>query len=297
MIISVIFGVASVGVGIGNDEPIVIITIMYLLTGVLPLIISFLLFEGRKAFKFNTSSLRSLLVNRGVRIYVLITIITPILLYVIDKSKFSNIDRLSSPGDVYFSTISIEWLGYLLVFTGLLAYVTFVGIFVISWKESNNLHRCIFIISLTISIFISVMMNNDYKAINQEGLAISTFSNKEVISWADVKHVNLKGSVTRDGFGKTSGNSFRWKFKFLLKNGEIEQFGPFSYTKHNLEDSLNIKELLADKNISLTTDQLLDEEWEYVQIDMKYEEDAKPEDFYSIFQYNPETREYYYIQY
>lgn len=64
LIISVIFGVASVGVGIGNDEPIVIIIIMYLLTGVLPLIISFLLFEGRKAFKFNTSSLRSLLVKQ-----------------------------------------------------------------------------------------------------------------------------------------------------------------------------------------------------------------------------------------
>lgn len=70
-------------------------------------------------------------------------------------------------------------VGYLLVFTGLLAYITFVGIFVIGWKESNNLHRCIFIISLTISIFISVMMNNDYKAINQEGLAISTFGNKK----------------------------------------------------------------------------------------------------------------------
>ena len=47
----------------------------------------------------------------------------------------------------------------------------------------------------------------------------------------------------------------------------------------------------------LTTDRLLDEEWEYVQIDMDYEEEAKPEDFYSVFQYDPKTREYYDIQY
>lgn len=295
MIISVIFGAVSVGIGYG--EPIVITLIMYLLTGILPLIIAFFLFEGRQAIKFNISSLRSLLVNPRVRIYVLITIITPILLNSLDTLKFSKVDRLLSPGDVYFANISIEWLGYTLVFAGLTAFMAFAGVFVLGWKNSKNSLRYTFIITLTLSIFISVIINNDYKAINQDGLVIRTLGNKEEISWSDVKHVNLKGSVTSDGFSKTSGSSFKWKFEFLLKNGETEEFGPFSYSKYNLEDSINIKELLADKNISLTTDQLLDEEWEYVQIDMDYEEEAKPEDFYSVFQYDPKTREYYYIQY
>ena len=267
------------------------------LTGILPLIIALFLFEGRQAIKFNISSLHLLLVNPGVRIYVLITIITPILLNSLDTLKFSNVDRLSSPGDVYFASLSVEWLGYMLVFAGLIAFMAFAGLFVLGWKNSRKPLRYTFIITFILSIFISVIINNDYKAINQNGLVISSLGNKEEISWSDVKHVNLKGSITSDGFSKTSGSSFKWKFEFFLKNGETEHFGPFSYSEYSLEDSLNIKKLLADKNISLTTDQLLDKEWEYVQIDMDYEEGAKPEDFYSVFQYDPKTREYYDIQY
>ncbi|MEH7272510.1 hypothetical protein [Neobacillus vireti] len=60
---------------------------------------------------------------------------------------------------------------------------------------------------------------------------------------------------------------------------------------------LHIKELLADKKISLTTDKLYAKEWDFVEVDIEFEEDANPEDFYTIFQYNPETKEYYYISY
>ncbi len=169
--------------------------------------------------------------------------------------------------------------------------MAFAGVFVLGWKNSKKSLRNTFIVSFALAIFISVIINNDFKAINQEGLVISTLGNKEEIPWSDVKHVNLKGSITSDGLSKTSGSSFKWKFEFLLKNGQSEEFGPFSYTEYNLEDSLNSKELLADKHISLTTERLFDKEWEFVQIDMDYEEEAKPEDFYSIFQYNPQTGE------
>jgi hypothetical protein len=77
--------------------------------------------------------------------------------------------------------------------------------------------------------------------------------------------------------------AFKWKFVFLLKNGKTEEFGPFSYSKYSLEDSIKIKEPLADKKISLTTDQLLAKEWDFVEIDMDYEEDANPKDFYTLF--------------
>ncbi|PMC37863.1 hypothetical protein CJ195_09650 [Bacillus sp. UMB0899] len=296
IIISFIMGATSVGIGFG--EPIFVTIIMYLLLGILPLILAFFLIEGKQMFKKLTiSNFRSLLVNPGVRVYVFITIITPVLLNILDTLKFSNMDRLSSPGDVYFANISVEWLGYIIVFAGLTAFMSFARLFAVGWKKCEKHIRYAFILSFTIAIFISVIINNDYKTINQNGLVISTLGNKEEIPWSDVEHVYLKGSITSDGFSKTSGSSFKWKFEFLLKNGESEEFGSFTYLKDNLEDSLNIKELLAEKKISVTSDRLFDEEWDYVQIDMKYEEEAKPEDFYSIFNYDPKTGEYYYIPY
>ncbi len=103
MILSFIFGALSIGIGYG--EPIFITLIMYLLTGILPLFIAFFLFEGKQIFKrkFSISRFRSLFVNPGVRVYVFITIIIPILLNILDTLKFSNMDRLSKPGDVYFA--------------------------------------------------------------------------------------------------------------------------------------------------------------------------------------------------
>lgn len=295
MIIAFIFGTVSIGIGFG--EPIVITLMMYVLTGIFPLIISLFLLEERFARTFTFSNFHLIFRKQIVRIYVFITIITPIFLNVLDSMKFSNVDRLSRPGDVYFTTISVEWLGYMLVIAGLTAFITFAGIFVLGWKNSNQFLRYTFILSLPLFIFMSVIMNDDFKAINQDGLVINTIGNKAEMSWSEVKHVNLNGSITRDGYTKTSGRSFKWEFEFLLENGETEEFGPFTYSKHNLESSLNIKDLLAEKNISLTTDRLLEEEWNFVQIDMDYEEGTNPESFYSIFQYDPKTGEYYDIQY
>lgn len=296
MVISVVFGTVAVGVGYG--EPIVITLFIYLLIGVLPFILALFLLKGRKAIQLNRSGLRSFLVSKGVRIYVYITIIIPTLLKSIDTLNSNNMERLSDPGDVYFTRLTVEWLGYTSVIVGLIAFISFTGVFVVlGWKNSYLYLRYMLVISLSLSIILAAMMHNDYKAINQDGLVISTLGNNEEISWSDVKHAYLKARVTSDGFSKTSGSSFKWEFEFHLKNGETEEFGPFSYSTYNLEDSINIKELLADKNISLTTDQLSDKEWSFVQIEMDYEEEAKPEDFYSIFQYDPKTREYYDIQY
>ncbi|UHA58718.1 hypothetical protein KDJ21_018035 [Metabacillus litoralis] len=209
----------------------------------------------------------------------------------------NKLERLAGPGNVYFANISEGWLGYTIVFVSLITFMSFAGIFVLGWKNSKHSLRYTFIINLIFTILISVMINDDYKAINQDELIISTLGKKEKIPWSDVKHAYLKGKITSDGFKKSSGSSFKWKFEFVLKNGDTEEFGPFTYFKYNLKDSLNIKKLLADKNISLTIDQLSDEEWEYVQIDMDYEEEVKPEDFYSLFQYDPKSGQYYYIHY
>ncbi|MFV2046197.1 hypothetical protein ACEWK1_02360 [Metabacillus sp. YM-086] len=295
LIISVIFGAVSIGMGYG--EPIVITLIMYLILGIFPLILALLIFKGKSAIKFKVSNLRSLFVNQRVRVYVLLTIITPILLNFVDSLGRNKLERLAGPGNIYFANISEGWLGYTIVFVSLITFMSFAGIFVLGWKNSKHSLRYTFIINLIFTILISVMINDDYKAINQDELIISTLGKKEKIPWSDVKHAYLKGKITSDGFKKSSGSSFKWKFEFVLKNGDTEEFGPFTYFKYNLKDSLNIKKLLADKNISLTIDQLLDEEWEYVQIDMEYEEEVKPEDFYSLFQYDPKSGQYYYIHY
>lgn len=295
LIISVIFGAVSIGMGYG--EPIVITLIMYLILGIFPLILALLLFKGKSAIKFKVSNLRSLFVNQRVRVYVLITIITPIVLNFVDSLGRNKLERLAGPGNIYFANISEGWLGYTIVFVSLITFISFAGIFVLGWKNSKHSLRYTFIINLIFTILISVMINDDYKAINQDELIISTLGKKEKIPWSDVKHAYLKGKITSDGFKKSSGSSFKWKFEFVLKNGDTEEFGPFTYFKYNLKDSLNIKKLLADKNISLTIDQLSDEEWEYVQIDMDYEEEVKPEDFYSLFQYDPKSGQYYYIHY
>ena len=295
LIISVIFGAVSIGLGYG--EPVVITLIMYLILGIFPLILALLLFKGKSAIKFKVSNLCSLFVNQRVRVYVLITIITPIVLNFVDSLGRNKLERLAGPGNVYFANISEGWLGYTIVFVSLVTFMSFAGIFVLGWKNSKHSLRYTFIINLIFTILISVMINDDYKAINQDELIISTLGKKEKIPWSDVKHAYLKGKITSDGFKKSSGSSFKWKFEFVLKNGDTEEFGPFTYFKYNLKDSLNIKKLLADKNISLTIDQLSDEEWEYVQIDMDYEEEVKPEDFYSLFQYDPKSGQYYYIHY
>lgn len=295
LFISTVFGALTVGTSFG--EPIVVILFIYLLTSVLPAILALFLLKGRQAIVFNRWGLKSFFLSKGVRIYVLITIITPILIMSIDTLHFSNWDRLSSPEDVYFANLSVEWMGYASIITGLTAFIFFIGIFVFGWKDSHAFHRYTFILSLSLAIILSVVMRNDYKAINPDGLVISTFGEKEEISWSDVEYAYLTGELNRKGYRSNVSNHFEWEFEFLLKNGETETFGPFSYTDYNLEASKNIKELLADKRISLTTERLTDKEWDYVQIDMDYEEEAKPEDFYSVFQYDPETQEYYNIPY
>jgi len=295
LFISTVFGAVTVGTSFG--EPIVAILFVYLLTSALPSILALFLIKGRQAIVFNRWGLKSFFLSKGVRIYVLITIITPILLKSIDTLHFNNWDRLSGPEDVYFANLSVEWMGYASVITGLLAFIFFIGIFVFGWRDSTSFQKYMFILSLSFALILSVVMRNDYKAINPDGLVISTLGEKEEISWSDVEHAYLTGELNRKGYRSNVSNHFQWEFEFLLKNGESETFGPFSYTSYNLEASTKIKELLADKRISLTTDRLTDKEWDYVQIDMDYEEEAKPEDFYSVFQYNPKTKEYYTIPY
>lgn len=218
----------------GFGGPILPIIIMFIGTSILPLVLAIFLYEGIKAFSFNSSSFRSLLTHTGVRVYVLITIITPLLLGVLQSFNFSNIDRLSSPGDVYFKNYSVEWLGYTAIFAGLFAFMCFIGLFVRGWKKSKTTVKFLFVFSFALATLISVITHNNYKAINQAGLVISTSGNTENISWSEVKHVNLKGNISSDGFSRNSGSSFKWKFVFLLKNGETQEFGPFAYSKYNL---------------------------------------------------------------
>jgi hypothetical protein len=54
-----------------------------------------------------------------------------------------------------------------------------------------------------------------------------------------------------------------------------------------------IKNKIMAERIPLSTEALSEDEWDFVELDMEFEEEANPKDFYTLFQYNPETKDYY----
>lgn len=68
--------------------------------------------------------------------------------------------------------------------------------------------------------------------------------------------------------------------------------GPFYYGNRYLDASLDIKKLIIEKRISMSTDRISKKEWCFIEVDMEYHE-GSPEDFYTFFQFDPESKKYY----
>jgi hypothetical protein len=157
-------------------------------------------------------------------------------------------------------------------------------------KNTETLFKWMLVFSLIFSLASGFFTRSDYNAIKTDGLQLSPFGEKEEVSWADIEYAEIDGYISG---GKDS--DFEWRFYFKLRDGRAIDFGPFGYHKYGLDKSLEIKDLLKEKKIPWTVYNLTNKEWEYVKIDMDYEEDANPEDFYAIFQYDPDQKEYYSI--
>jgi hypothetical protein len=74
------------------------------------------------------------------------------------------------------------------------------------------------------------------------------------------------------------------------------EFNSFGYTSSGIKNSLKIKKKVKEKGIPFSSDSLSEKEWRIVQKEMKEQEDEKtppnPEDFYSLFEYNPIEKRY-----
>lgn len=277
-IFSGMFAIAS-AIRLFEDSVPVVLT-MYILVGIVPFSIGIYLLKGKGAFDLKKSTLPE------YRVFVWVTFAAPALLSGIQHFSWKN-----NSGDfLYMDNLTQEWVGYLLVITGMMAYFSAGRWFVAGWKNTETHVKWILAVSLTISIATGFITRNDYNAIHKDGLLLSPFGEKEKIHWSEIKYAEIDGYVSG---GRDS--DFVWRFYFNLKDGRVVNFGPFGYNKYGLEDSLAIKELLKEQQISWTVYNLTEKEWEYVEVDMKYDEEAKPEDFYAVFQYNPSKKEYYSI--
>lgn len=74
------------------------------------------------------------------------------------------------------------------------------------------------------------------------------------------------------------------------------KFSGFGYDEPSLKYSHQIKNVIMENKISMSIDSISEREWEFLEVDME-DDEIKPDDFYKLFQYNPETNEYYDIKY
>ncbi len=258
----------------------------YLVFGLLPFWLGLLIVNGKEMLKLQKGHLFPL------RLYLFFSVITPLLINIVDDSSKNKIGLVSTPNDVYLQLMSQEWMGYLIVFAGILAYFPAMYLFISGWKATERHIKWMFFISLAVAVTFGFITRDDYQAVRTDGIVVSKNGEIEEIPWSEIDTVDIDGKVSSDGFHRTSTSSFKWSFYFRLKDGRTIEMGDLSYNKYNLKDSLAIKKVLKDHKIPWKVYGLSEREWEFVEVDMDYEE-ADSEDFYRIFQYDPETREPY----
>lgn len=285
VIISIILGITGISVA-EWDQPFVSI-FLYLLLGVLPFCIGLWIIGGYPSLKENAWG--------KFRFYTALTVFAPLTFQLVDYLIDEKGERVSSPTDIFVDSAGIPiWLTYVVIFAGVLAFISFLGIYV-TWFQMEKHVYIMFIGSLIICTVVPLFTKNDYRAIREEGLFVSSQGSNESIPWANIEKVNVVGEIS-EGLGKSSSSYFKWDFIFYVKDGKEERFGPFAYSEYNLHASKDIKNAIMENRVSMSLDGLSEKEWSYVEIDMEYEE-GDPNDFYEFFQYDPKTKEYYDIPY
>jgi len=286
IIISIIFGMTTVG--IAEPDDLFATAIMYLMIGLFPFFLGFYVMNGKYKLKEALPMFR---------IYTGVTIFIPLVLQLADYLTNGKNERLSTPSDIYLDILGgSEWIFYLHYIPAFFAFITFLGLYMFGRKNLPNYAPYLFIISLILTIGLTFFTKDDYRAIREEGLFSSIQGKDEKVAWTEIEKVYLSGFVSRDGYSKTATASFKWEYIFHLKNGGQIVYGPFGYSEYHLTVSHAIKNKIMEERLAMSSDFITEKEWGYIEVDMDYES-GDPNDFYSLFQYNPETEDYYDIPY
>lgn len=282
IIAALIMGITAVGIAEWKRPFFSIV--FYLMIGLIPFLLGILLLAGIKGFKEG--------IWGPLRVFTGITVILPLTLQLADYLKERKIQLVSSPNDIYLDSAGIpDWLAWVIIFAGITAFFTFLAMYVAWFKVPKNVY-ILFSISIILCIFIPLLTKGDFRAIRNDGLVTSVQEEYNEVPWSKMERVFLNGYI-EEAIGKSGSDEYVWEFIFYTKEGEKEAFGPFGYSDYNLETSHAIKNKIMAERIPLSTEALSEDEWDFVELDMEFEEEANPKDFYTLFQYNPETKDYY----
>lgn len=285
---SIFTGMFSLEVSEWDEHPVVYI-ILYFILGLIPYLLGYRLFAGKEKFK------EKLWIS--LRIYTAITVFFTLTMELYNYLRYLNHKKLSHPGDIYLDSIALpDTLYFIALVSAFIAVSSLMAIY-ITWFKVPKIIYIVSIFSLLLGISIPWISKDDYRAIREEGIVMEIQGEYTHIPWNKVHLVDLNGYIEKGG---RNPDRFKWDFIFYTETGTVKmekiEFNSFGYTSSGIKNSLKIKKKVKEKGIPFSSDSLSEKEWRIVQKEMKEQEDEKtppnPEDFYSLFEYNPIEKRY-----
>ena len=226
------------------------------------------------------------------RVFTGITIIIPFAVKLYPYFLNEEQEQLLGRANIYLDAIARPaFFSAGVVVALVVGVITLLSIYINGFKLSKKIYF-LFVVSAISLAIMYVITEKDYKAINDDGIIVSAEESQQTVAWEDVESVYLSSYVSSENARK-----YVWEFVFYVKDGEEITIGPFRYEQDAIATSLAIKEKIMQQKIAMYLDGLTDEDWQYVQSDMDGQIDVNPQDFYTLIQYNPETKEYYDMPY
>jgi len=225
------------------------------------------------------------------RVFTGITIVIPVGFKLYPHFLNEKQQELFQTANIYIDAIAIPAFFSAGVVVALIVGIIALLSIYINWFAISKKFYFLFSMSVVSLAIMYFMTEKDYKAINEEGIIVSSDDTHQEFIWTDVESVYLSSYVS------SASEEYVWDFIFYLKDGEEITIGPFYYQQDEIATSLAIKEKIMQQKIAMYLDGLTDEDWQYVQSDIEEQTDVNPQDFYTLIQYNPETKEYYDMPY
>lgn len=243
----------------------------YLFFGIFPFLVGLFLAKDVKLKNFYR--------NTTFRIYIYFSLVVPCAFTI-----FSNFNEwkqipFKDPDFILFHLVSLEWvdMSELIIFIMIILLLGPITI----WRENRKkllISFSIFFIVLAILEYVTI---NDYRAIGADNVVQSTFGSKHTYEWEEVEGVHLYGDT--NSISKTR-RDFEWSFIFYMENGDTVSFGPFGYKEGSLEDTLKIKNKIEMESIPMEIDELTEEDHNFVEVDMDFDEPELKDDFFKLFE-------------
>ena len=230
------------------------------------------------------------------RFFTAITILMPVAFRLYEAFLKKQQDGMSRTSDIYIDAVATPvYFGASAIVLLIVGTITLLSIY-INWFAISKKIYFLFGISHVGLAIVYFSTDKDYKAINEDGIIIPLEDTYEEFAWTDIESVYLSSYVRSDN-ARIASEQYVWEFVFYLKDGGELTFGPFRYEQDAISTSLTIKDKIMQQRIAMYLDGLTDEDWQYVQSDMEGQADVNSQDFYTLIQYNPETKEYYDMPY